>query len=112
MNLSSTTNGNLCIVTVAESRIDAAVAIQFKDAVRTETENGASRIILDLSTVEFIDSSGLGEIVAAMKQLGTARKLELAGLTPAVAKVFQLTRMDSIFPLHSTLDDALAGVDS
>ena len=95
-------------MTVPEKRIDAAVAIQFKDAMRTETENDATCVILDLSTVEFIDSSGLGAIVAAMKQLGPDRKLALAGLTPAVDKVFRLTRMDSIFALHQTLDDALA----
>ncbi len=52
---------------------------------------GDSRVILDLSSVKFIDSSGLGAIVAAMKQLGSGRRLDLAGLTPVVEKVFRLT---------------------
>lgn len=107
MNLSSQTEESLQIVAVGEARIDAAVAIQFKEAMRTETEGGASTVILDLSQVEFIDSSGLGAIVATMKQLGGDRKLALAGLTPTVDKVFRLTRMDSVFPLFSTLDGAL-----
>ena len=107
MNLTSRTENSLQIVSVSDARIDAAVAIEFKDAMRTQTENGAEVVVLDLSEVQFIDSSGLGAIVAAMKQMGRDRKLALAGLTPTVEKVFRLTRMDSVFPLFTTLDGAL-----
>ncbi len=107
MKLSSILTDTLRIVTVEETRIDAAAAIQFKDAMRTETEEGPDRVILDLSIVDFIDSSGLGAIVASMKQMGRDRRLDLAGLTPAVEKVFRLTRMDTVFNLYPTLDAAL-----
>ena len=96
------------IVTVNAERIDAAIAIQVKEDMRTETESGAARVILDLSEVEFIDSSGLGAIVAAMKQLGSSRKLDLAGLSPMVDKVFRLTRMDTVFDLYASLSEATA----
>ena len=43
-----------------------------------------------------------------MKLLAPATKLELAGLTPIVAKVFRLTRMDQVFTIHSSAEDALA----
>ena len=65
-------------------------------------------MILDLSGVIFIDSSGLGAVVAAMKQLNGVRKLDLAGLTSNVDKVFRLTRMDTVFRIYPSLDDALA----
>ena len=107
MELSSTTQQNMRIVSVAESRIDAAVAIEFKDAMRVQTDDAPNLIILDLSKVEFIDSSGLGAIVAAMKAVGAKRQLALAGLTPTVERVFKLTRMDSVFSVFSTLDHAL-----
>lgn len=107
MDMSSRSEGTLQVVTVNASRIDAAVAIQFKDSMRAETEGGAGRVILDLRQVDFIDSSGLGAIVAAMKQLGAGRKLDLAGLTPTVESVFRLTRMDTVFSLFPTLDAAL-----
>ncbi|WP_339769428.1 STAS domain-containing protein [uncultured Pseudosulfitobacter sp.] len=106
MELSSKTEGQVHIVTVLSTRIDAAVAIEFKDAMRAETDNGPDLVVLDLSSVAFIDSSGLGAIVAAMKHLAPQRKLALAGLTPPVDKVFRLTRMDSVFSLFPTLDDA------
>lgn len=108
MDLTSVVQDDVQIVSVNAERIDAAVAIQFKDVMRAETETGPGRVVLDLSRVEFIDSSGLGAIVAAMKQLGTGRRLDLAGLTPAVDNVFRLTRMDTVLKLFPTLDQALA----
>ncbi|PCH72322.1 MAG: anti-anti-sigma factor [Rhodobacteraceae bacterium] len=110
MSLTSTVSGNAQIVTVNADRIDAAIAIQFKEDMRMETEEGPDRVILDLSSVAFIDSSGLGAIVAAMKQLDDHRRLDLAGLTPMVEKVFRLTRMDTVFKLFASLDDAKAAV--
>lgn len=107
MELSSQQNGTLQIVSVQETRIDAAVAIQFKDAMRQTTDTDSSTVILDLSQVEFIDSSGLGAIVASMKHMGQDRSLVLAGLTPTVEKVFRLTRMDSVFGVFPTLENAL-----
>lgn len=106
MNLSSQTQNGTQIVTVNAVRIDAACAIQFKDAMRAVTANQDPHVILDLSQVTFVDSSGLGAIVAAMKQMGESRKLDLAGLTPDVEKVFTLTRMDSIFEIHKDLSQS------
>ncbi|MEY8841895.1 STAS domain-containing protein [Cribrihabitans sp. XS_ASV171] len=108
MSLTSTVTGQTRVVTVHAERIDAAMAIQFKEDMRNATEGGPDRVVLDLSQVAFIDSSGLGAIVASMKQLGAGRRLDLAGLTPVVEKVFRLTRMDTVFNLFGSLDDALA----
>lgn len=108
MELSPRRNGDICIVEVRESRIDAAVAIQFKDALRDVATDAPERIVLDLGRVKFMDSSGLGAVIGAMKQLAPDHKLELAALTPAVEKVFHLTRMDKIFTIHT--DAAAAGL--
>jgi len=107
MEMSVRTEGDICIVTVQEQRIDAPVAVAFKDALRTQTAGAPPQVILNLSEVDFIDSSGLGAIVAAMKNLAPERTLHLAGLTPMVDKVFRLTRMDSVFQIFPTLEDAV-----
>lgn len=112
MSLTSTLINGVKIITVAASRIDAAMAIQFKEDMRTETKGGPDRVILDLSGVDFVDSSGLGAIVASLKQMGAGRRLDLAGLTPTVDKVFQLTRMDTVFNLFPSLDEAISPVKS
>ncbi len=108
MEISARNEGHFCIVSVQEKRIDAAVALAFKEAMRKATDGDNTDVILDLRQVDFIDSSGLGAIVAAMKFLAPDRALILAGLTAAVDKVFKLTRMDSVFSVYSTLDEALA----
>ena len=107
MMLSSTLTNGAQVVTVKASRIDAAVAIRFKEDMRAETDAGPARVILDLSRVGFIDSSGLGAIVAAMKLMPQGARLELAGLSPAVDKVFRMTRMDSIFVIHDSARTAI-----
>ncbi|MGK7752778.1 MULTISPECIES: STAS domain-containing protein [unclassified Roseovarius] len=107
MQLTCATHNNINVITVEDNRIDAASAIRFKDEMRTLTDEGPEHVVLDLSGVTFVDSSGLGAIVASMKQLGDGRRLDLAGLTPDVAKVFRLTRMDSIFAIHADMAAAL-----
>lgn len=103
MNLAAEERDGALVVNVQERRIDAAVVIRFKEEMRRLVEGGAPRVILDLSQVEFLDSSGLGAVVSVMKFMGPDRRLELAGLTPTVQKVFRLTRMDSVFTIHPTL---------
>lgn len=95
-------NGAL-VVRVGEDRLDAAIAIQFKDKMREIAAQPSPRVVLDLSRVTFLDSSGLGAIVSVMKFLSPERKLELSGLTPNVDKVFRLTRMDTVFTIHKDL---------
>ena len=110
MRLDAQPLGDDLLVTVHETRIDAASSIQFKDEMRRITEPHRGRVILDLGEVLFLDSSGLGAVVASMKQLGGGRRLELAALQPNVCKVFKLTRMDSVFAIHETTDAAVGGL--
>lgn len=106
MLLETEDRGEARLVTVAESRIDAAIAIQFKDALRAAAGEDAPRVVLDLTAVSFLDSSGLGALVATMKLLGADRRLELAGLHENVARVFKLTRMDTVFTIHANVAEA------
>lgn len=107
MHLEADMKGGTLVIRVAEDRIDAASASQFKEKMREFVETGSSRMILDLSSVHFLDSSGLGAVVAVMKLLAPDRRLELSGLTKTVEKVFRLTRMDTIFTIHPGLDQGL-----
>ncbi|PWE31532.1 STAS domain-containing protein [Pararhodobacter marinus] len=100
MDIATSRAGDSLVVRVNDTRIDASVAIAFKEAVRRAADAAGNPVILDLGRVRFIDSSGLGAVVAVMKLLAPDRKLELAALTPPVDKVFRLTRMDSVFTIH------------
>lgn len=108
MELFAQEQAGVLVIRPAQDRIDAAGAIHFKDRMRELTQNSAaSRVVLDMSNVAFLDSSGLGAVVAVLKALAPDRKLELAGLTPTVQKVFRLTRMDSIFTIHDSLSGSM-----
>ncbi|MCG6901388.1 MAG: STAS domain-containing protein [Rhodobacter sp.] len=110
MQLERQDYGEAILIKVDERRIDAAVAIQFKDRLRELAGTEPARVVLDVTQVDFLDSSGLGAVVAAMKQLGAGRKLELAGLSPMVEKVFRLTRMDTVFTIHKDASAAVVGL--
>ena len=94
------------VVRAMEPRLDAAGAVQFKDAIRALAADAPPRVILDMGRVQFLDSSGLGAVIGAMKLLAPQSKLELAALNPAVEKVFTLTRMDRIFVIHAAAPGA------
>jgi anti-sigma B factor antagonist len=107
MNLQTEHQGEVLLITVLDDRIDAASAIQFKEKMREIVAEPSDRVVLDMSRVGFLDSSGLGAVVAVMKALGPIRRLELSGLTTTVDKVFRLTRMDTVFVIHKTLPEGL-----
>ena len=87
------------VVRVCDARLDAAQAIHFKDRLRDVVGRNGPLILLDLGKVDFMDSSGLGAMIAVHKAMPPGVTLSLMGLTPNVARVFRLTRMDSVFTI-------------
>ena len=104
--LSTDLRNNILVVRVQEKRIDASKAPAFKDEMARCIESGQNQLVLDLSQVDFIDSSGLGALVSCLKRLGP-RGSAVAGATGAVGRLFTLTRMDRVFALHANVDSAV-----
>lgn len=105
--LSTDLRNNVLVVRVAEKRIDASKAPAFKDEMARCIDAGQSQIVLDLSSVEFMDSSGLGALVSCLKRLGPRGSLAVAGAGGAVGRLFALTRMDRVFALHPDVETAV-----
>ncbi|MBK6766329.1 MAG: STAS domain-containing protein [bacterium] len=83
----------------------------FYDQIKRAADDGCTKAVIDLSDVEWLNSWGVGQLVSAftsMKNRGGA--LVLCGCRPKVFNVLQMTRFDSIFPLHPDLDSALAAL--
>lgn len=112
MKISSQIRGDILALTLEEARLDAAGALPFKERVKAELAGHDGRVVLDMAQVSFLDSSGLGALVAGMKMLDAGRRLELARCGVVVAKVLKLTRMDTIFVLHDTLPWAHPDADA
>ncbi|AXC49214.1 anti-sigma factor antagonist [Paracoccus suum] len=109
MKLVAELQGDVLAVRLDEARLDAAVATFFKDEMRRVMELGGRTVLLDLGQVDFMDSSGLGALIAVLKSMPRERPLELKGLQPNVQRVFRLTRMDSVFTIRDNHSLPTAG---
>jgi len=100
--------GDVFVAKVLESRIAADVAARFKaDLIEYVTEDHR-KLVLDLSEVTFIDSSGLGALIACLKAIGDDGEIALCGARETVASMFKLTRMNKVFRMFNTPEDAAA----
>ena len=76
-------------------------------------ESGKKQIVVDLSKATFIDSTTLGVLVGGVKRLRPAGgSLALVCTDDNITKIFEITGLDRVFPIHSSRDDALAAVAS
>lgn len=107
MQFSTRTEGDFTIATILEARMDAAIAPELKNHISQLLTDGATRIVLDISAVTFMDSSSLGTLVSLLKMLGNRGDLIIAGAKGIVADLFKLTRMDRVFRMVATVEAAL-----
>jgi anti-sigma B factor antagonist len=102
--------GNVATLIVLEPRLDAARGTELKDLVRSMVGDGHRSIVLDLSRVEFVDSTGPGAIVSSRKLVDRGGDLVLAGVSPSVLALFRLTRMDKVFAFYPSRAEAIQAV--
>ncbi len=102
--------GGVLIVKPLDNRLDSAEAGSFKEKLHGIIDGGTCKVVLDLERVEFVDSSGLGAIIACRKKMGSDGELVIAGASEAVVGLFQLTRMDRVFRLFTTTEEACGAV--
>ena len=98
----------VAVVSPTVRRLDASVEPAFRQAVVGTVQAGERRLVLDLSQVEFLDSSGLGALVSILKSLGSQGAMAVCGAQGAVLSLFKLTRMDKVFAIYPDRQEALA----
>jgi anti-sigma B factor antagonist len=89
-------------------RIDASCSGQVKDKVLSMIDGNRTRVLLDFSEVDFIDSSGLGTLVSClntMNKVGGA--LKLCSFQENPKHVFEMTRLDRIFEVFEDRNEAI-----
>lgn len=109
MDLTSRQDGDITILTVNGDLVIGEPETTFKKTVTQLLEEGRVNLLVDLSNVGFLDSSGLGALVRALTQSqkeGGQTKLLNAG--PQVRKLLQMTKLDSVFEIHSDLEAAVS----
>jgi anti-sigma B factor antagonist len=97
-------------VLAPSGRLDVAGAPMLKDAVSDAVKNGKPRLVIDLEGVSFVDSTGLGSVIAALKMVRSSQgDLRLAAPNQQVRVVLELTTLDRVFPYFATVEEALTG---
>ncbi len=95
-----------CVVDV-RGEIDLSTVPVFKDALGAATEKG-SHVIINMTDVTYMDSSGFGTLLSAKKKLrSNGGSIHLVGCNEVIARMLHITRLNTIFNLHASEDDAL-----
>ena len=105
-----TTRRGSATVLRPEGRLNMVAAGEVRRAVAELVESGTPRLVVDLGGTTFLDSSGLGSLVAGLK---TARQaggdLRIAAAADQALLVLRLTNLDRVLKPHDTVEDALDG---
>ena len=92
-------------------RLDVAGAPALKEAIGEVVKNGPPKVVIDMEGVSFVDSTGLGSVIAALKQIRNSQgELRLAAPNQQVRVVLELTTLDRVFPYYATVEEALTGL--
>lgn len=97
-------------VVSVSGEIDLATQGQLRNELNELIVAGKVDLVLDLTGVSFVDSTGLGALIGTRRRVhGFHGSLALVIPDDAVMKVFTITGLEKVFDIHTTLDDALAG---
>ena len=92
-----------------EGEIDLHVAPGIAASLKTMVEEKPPQLVVDLSRVSYIDSSGLAVLIEAMQNVAAYKgRFALAGLQEAVRPIFEIARLDQVFRIFPDVESALA----
>jgi anti-sigma B factor antagonist len=97
-------------VLTASGEIDVAAAPGFREQLVDLIEAGSSELVVDLDDVDFIDSTGLGVLVGAVRRARAADgDVRLVCTNTRLLKVFDVTGLDEVFTIAESIENAVGG---
>jgi anti-sigma B factor antagonist len=109
MGFSRTTAGHGVTVVRVEGQLIVGNRQELKALIQEALDAGERKFLIDCSTTAYIDSSGLGALVTVSKKVReVGGELRIAGLNDDLRSLFELTKLDSLFHISPTVDQALA----
>lgn len=111
MHLQETQVGNILILE-PEGHLDTAAALPLEQDVLQKIDDGARRILIDCSRLEYVNSSGLKVFLIAAKKLDSlSGKIAFCALAPNVQMIFDMIGFSKILNIHATREEALASLE-
>lgn len=109
MKIQVAMDGNVCIVTPQGDIRLGEGDLVLRDTIHKQLDAGCQKLVLDMEGVRFIDSAGIGEIVACYQRVRKAGgDLKLAALNQRITDLFTLTRLITIFDVQPNTQAAVA----
>jgi len=109
MSFSQTKDASGVAVLQVEGQLIVGNRQELKDLVQTALDQGERRLLIDFSRTGYIDSSGLGALVSISRKIREAGgELRLSGLNEDLRSLFELTKLDTLFAIAETPQQALA----
>ncbi len=95
-------------VLAVDGEVDVATAPKLREKLIDLVNAGVSNIVVDLGRVDFLDSTGLGVLVGALKRIRTVDgELALVCDERRILKVFEITGLTKVFTMYPTVDEAV-----
>mgnify|MGYP005824166069 CR=1 FL=1 len=108
LSLSTRTEGDRTIVEVG-GEIDVYTAPKLREQLVDLVADGHYHLIVDMHNVEFLDSTGLGVLVGGLKRVRSHDgSLHLVCSQERILKIFRITGLTKVFPIHATVEEAVA----
>jgi len=99
-------------VVVVGGEIDVYTAPKLREQLIDLVSNGQYHLIVDMEGVEFLDSTGLGVLVGGLKRVRAHEgSLHLVCTQERILKIFRITGLTKVFPIYSSVDEAVAATD-
>ena len=111
LSLSTRTEGDATVVVVG-GEIDVYTAPKLREQLIDLVSSGNYHLVVDMEGVDFLDSTGLGVLVGGLKRVRAHDgSLRLVCSQERILKIFRITGLTKVFPIHTSVDDAVAATD-
>src|SRR3954454_17995298 len=111
LSLSTRTVGDRTIVEVG-GEIDVYTAPKLREQLVELVNDGSYHLVVDMEGVDFLDSTGLGVLVGGLKRVRAHEgSLRLVCNQERILKIFRITGLTKVFPIHTSVEEAVAATD-
>jgi len=111
LSLSTRPEGDKTVVEVG-GEIDVYTAPRLREQLVDLVAEGKYHLVVDMEKVDFLDSTGLGVLVGGLKRVRAHDgSLRLVCTQERILKIFRITGLTKVFPIHESVEDALAATD-
>ncbi len=108
LSLKTRTQGPFQVIEVG-GEVDVYTAPKLRESIVTAVDEGHNRLIVDVEQVDFLDSTGLGVLVGSLKRVrAEGGSLDIVCTHERILKIFDITGLDKVFGLHTSVDAAIA----